>query len=172
MSINYCFLFCLFRRSFEFLDLLLQEWQTHSLERYGPVYFFPRNKLLMNFKTEIFSLNPLIGLYYWVLASLSSIRNHCSTACHVAHSNAREKESCMFQPWLGIASSPYPLPLLLYRMWAIRTMLSQSFTCIVYPVQQRCTGEHLSFLLKGGNLCARHKRGKMGLGWRTFSGND
>ncbi|NXD91099.1 CLAP2 protein, partial [Chaetorhynchus papuensis] len=24
------------RRSFEFLDLLLQEWQTHSLERYGP----------------------------------------------------------------------------------------------------------------------------------------
>lgn len=92
MSINSNFLFCLFRRSFEFLDLLLQEWQTHSLERYGPVYFFPNNKLLMNFKTEIFSFNPLIGLCCSVLANLSS------TASHVAHSSAREKESCVVQP--------------------------------------------------------------------------
>lgn len=32
------------RRSFEFLDLLLQEWQTHSLERYDLCLFFsPEN---------------------------------------------------------------------------------------------------------------------------------
>lgn len=99
-----------FRRSFEFLDLLLQEWQTHSLERYGPVYFFPENKLLMNFKTEISSLNPLIG-FCGVLGSLHS------PAGHVAHSGTGD-ESCMFQPWLRVASSPYPLPLLCC-MWAV-----------------------------------------------------
>lgn len=34
-------LFLFFRRSFEFLDLLLQEWQTHSLERYASTLPLP-----------------------------------------------------------------------------------------------------------------------------------
>lgn len=147
MSINYNFLLCLFRRSFEFLDLLLQEWQTHSLERYGPVYFFPKNKLPMNFKTEIFSLNLLIGLCRSVLANLSSIDNLSSTAGHVAHSSSRGEESCKLQPWFHLSSSPYSLPLLLYHMWAMRTMRSQSFPYVMCLVQQRCTGKHLPFLL-------------------------
>uniref|UniRef100_A0A670ZAU7 Cytoplasmic linker associated protein 2 n=1 Tax=Pseudonaja textilis TaxID=8673 RepID=A0A670ZAU7_PSETE len=93
------------RRSFEFLDLLLQEWQTHSLERYD------LSVLVETIKKGIHDADAEARVEYWYfLEEKNSLRNHFPGEAEVLYNSLEPSYQRSLQTYLKNSGSIASLP--------------------------------------------------------------